>query len=138
MRDCEEETGIRAGRRDWGEEPGLVRPGCQDESLLVSLIYHPTKYITNRLLDNSALQGPPRISFPVFLTCNVGNCLNALLCSQGRCSKSFGESTPSRRPSKAHRSPNDLGQGTLAVDTRLSGSGTRLLKGLPAVGTGHS
>ena len=56
-RDCEEETGIRAGRRDWGEEPGLVRPGCQDESLLVSLIYHPTKYITN-------LSPVPTVSFP--------------------------------------------------------------------------
>ena len=56
VRDCEEETGIRAGRRDWGEEPGLVRPGCQDESLLVSLIYHPTKYITN-------LSPVPTVSF---------------------------------------------------------------------------
>ena len=73
MRDCEEETGIRAGRRDWGEEPGLVRPGCQDESLLVSLIYHPTKYITNLSLYQLSiphtkyianLSPVPTVSFP--------------------------------------------------------------------------
>ena len=59
--------------------------------------------------------------------------MNALLCSYDSCSKSFGETTPSGRPSKAHRSPNDLGQGppkvaqsTLAGDTRHSLAGEHL------------
>ena len=75
----------------------------------------------------------PRISFPVFRTCNVGNCLNALLCSHGSCSKSFWDSplvegparqvhpktttfclvlgfTPSTQPSRAHQSQNDFEQ----------------------------
>ena len=31
---------------------------------------------------------------------------DAILCAHGSCSKSFGESTPSGRPYRAHRSPN--------------------------------
>ena len=36
--------------------------------------------------------------------------MNALLCSYGSCSKSFGESTPSREACRAHQSQNDLEQ----------------------------
>ena len=31
---------------------------------------------------------------------------DAIMCAHGSCSKSFGESTPSGRPYRAHRSPN--------------------------------
>ena len=87
----------------------------------------------------------PRISFPVFRTCNVGNCLNALLCSHGSCSKSFWDSplvegparqvhpktttfclvlgfTPSTQPSRAHQSQNDFEQLYSAPSLALPGS----------------
>ena len=87
----------------------------------------------------------PRISFPVFRTCNVGNCLNALLCSHGSCSKSFWDSplvegparqvhpktttfclvlgfTPSTQPSRAHQSQNDFEQRYSAPSLALPGS----------------
>ena len=49
----------------------------------------------------------PRISFPVFRTCNVRNCLNALLCSQGGCSKSFWDLPPPHSP-PGHINPKTI------------------------------
>ena len=86
----------------------------------------------------------PRISFQVFRTCNVGNCLNAFLCSHGSCSKSFWDLplvegparhvhpktttfclvlgfTPYRQPSKAHQSQNNLEQLYSAPSLALPG-----------------
>ena len=71
----------------------------------------------------------PLWHFPVFRTCNVGKSMNALLCSYDSCSKSFGESTPSREAYKAHRSPNDLGQGPPKVAQSTLAGDTRILKG---------
>ena len=83
---------------------------------------------------------------PVLLrTCYVRNCLNALLCSYGSCSKSFWDLplvegpgrhvhpktttfclvlgfTTSGRPSRAHQSQNDLEQDPPAVGAEPSGT----------------
>ena len=88
----------------------------------------------------------PLWHFPVFLMYHIRDCLNTFLCSQGSCSKSFWDLplveghgrhihpktttfclvlgfTPSRQPSRAHQSQNDLGQ-------LYSGSSVTLPSGL--------
>ena len=63
----------------------------------------------------------PLWHFPVFLTCNVRNCLNALSYPQGSCSKLFGESTPPRSAYKAHSSPNSPKSSRLVKPPPLEG-----------------
>ena len=92
--------------------------------------------------SSSASPRPMPNPFP--LTCNVGNCLNALSCSYDSCSKSFWDSplvegpgrqvypktttfclvlgfTPSRQLSRAHQSQNDLEQRYSGTFVALSG-----------------